>query len=614
MKKIYKILLLAIVTSSTMFYSCDSIELEQLASPNDLSADQADPDLLLNSIQLAYRGAQRTFQANSADLGRIDYMFGRNYLNNFGDGTLTGAWTAFYSNNGVSGININTQALETINNANPDKDLAYHLGVAKTLQAHTLMQLVDFLGDIPWSQAGKPNEFPKPEVDNSADVYAAANAILAEAKVLLENNSGIGTGTDLFYGGDADKWIKLNNTIQMRANLTVGNYSAVTAATNVIENTADDFQFQYGTNVLSPDTRHPSYAADYTSSGANIYQSNWLIDQMVGQFGDLSSDTDPRRRYYFYRQGWATPGNLALYQDINGVFGPAGTIYIYRPDGNGETLQCSLQDVPLHLQFTPDQDIVCSLQLGYWGRYHGNDEGTPPDNFTRTAVGVYPAGGSFDAYPDAAPFIPQFDDNGDYIGALNSINALYNQAVGLGNGGAGNGIDPIYLASYVDFMKAEAYLMQGNTAKAATHFEAGMTKSIAKVQSFGALDGGANFSEAPDATDVAAFIASKTAEFNAAPSTSSVNSDGFPIQKDKMDILGEQYFIAMYGGAGDAFNFIRRTGYPRTLSRSLDPAPGTFPRTVLYPSNEVSANPNILQRLDLTDTVFWDQGVINPAN
>jgi hypothetical protein len=81
-----------------------------------------------------------------------------------------------------------------------------------------------------------------------------------------------------------------------------------------------------------------------------------------------------------------------------------------------------------------------------------------------------------------------------------------------------------------------------------------------------------------------------------------------------MDLLGEQYFIAMYGGASDSFNFIRRTGYPRTLSRSLDSNPGTFPRTVLYPSSEVSANSNILQKQDLSQTVFWDKGKVNPAN
>jgi len=30
--------------------------------------------------------------------------------------------------------------------------------------------------------------------------------------------------------------------------------------------------------------------------------------------------------------------------------------------------------------------------------------------------------------------------------------------------------------------------------------------------------------------------------------------------------------------------------------------------------DEVSANGNILQRQDLNTTVFWDAGVINPAN
>lgn len=618
MKKLYKFLLISVLSSVTLFYSCDTIELEQLTSPNALSPDQADADLLLNNIQLTYRSSQRRFQGVSADLGRIDYMFGRNYLENYDDGTLNGPWNSYYSSNLP-----NLNAIAAIDAANPDKDYSFHLGVAKTLQAHTLMQLVDFLGDVPFSEAGNPSEFPKPSVDDDAAVYAGAIAMLAEAKVHFTTTSGAGTATDLYYNGNPAKWIKLVNTLQMRANLTTGNYLAVTTATNVIENSEDDFQFQYGTNVLAPDTRHPNYSSDYTDSGANIYQSNWLMNTMVPGFGDFSSATDPRRRYYFYRQVWRTPGTTGLFRDINGRFGPVGGAYTDGSDPNGETLSCSLQDAPTHLQFTPDEDIWCNLNLGYWGRTHGNDEGTPPDNFTRTAVGVYPAGGSFDAYPDAAPFIAHFtqadgsitpDDSGTYIGYTASIKFLYNQAVGLGDGGGGNGIDPIYLASYVDFMKAEANLVLGNIDIAANHFEAGMTKSITKVQSFGALDATANTSEAPDAITVAGFIADKVAEFDAASVTTSLDASGYPTAKDKMDLLGEQYFIAMYGGAGDAFNFVRRTGYPRTLARSIDPNPGTFPRTVLYPSDEVSANGNILQRQDLNTTVFWDAGVINPAN
>ena len=73
-----------------------------------------------------------------------------------------------------------------------------------------------------------------------------------------------------------------------------------------------------------------------------------------------------------YRQVEATPGADA--------------------DPNEEDLNCSLAVPPPHY----DGFTYCSVPNGYWGRSHGNDEGTPPDNFKRAAVGVYPAGGRFD--------------------------------------------------------------------------------------------------------------------------------------------------------------------------------------------------------------------------
>ena len=72
----------------------------------------------------------------------------------------------------------------------------------------------------------------------------------------------------------------------------------------------------------------------------------------------------------------------------------------------------------------------------------------------------------------------------------------------------------------------------------------------------------------------------------------SLDAFGWPVEKNQLDILGEQYFVAMFGGGYDAWNFIRRTGHPRTLTRSLA-APsesGPFPRTGTYPSGEISAN------------------------
>ena len=594
MKKMYKYLIMAIVASSMVFYSCETTELDLLENPNTLS--KADPDLLLNRIQMEYKGAIENFNTNGAELSRIEYFFGRNYQADLGPDVLNTPWNNLYSD-----MMPDIAAIQDLHSP-PDKDYSYHLGISKIMQAHLLMLLVDYLGDIPFSQAGNPDEFKSPEVDDGAAVYSSVLALLDEAKTLLDGASA-GTANDLYYRGNSAKWIKLANTLKMRADLTVGNYQAVVNATGVIESSADDFVFKFGTNELQPDTRHPDYESDYRSDGANTYQSNWLVNLMVGPYGDYSSSTpDPRRRYYFFRQSWRTPGSYALYEDVDGLFGDPGTVYLSNGDGVGETLNCSLEETPNHLQFTPDEDIWCSMQLGYWGRTHGDDEGIPPDNFLRTAPGVYPAGGSFDGIADAFPYVGE------------SISGTWPQAVGLGNGGGGAGIEPIMLASYVDFMKAEASLALGDGATAATYLEAGMTKSIDKVMSFGSLDSGADFSQAPDEETVSGFIADKVAEFSNANLTTGVDGTGFPTSKDKYDILGEQYFVTLYGAGADAYNFIRRTGYPRTLARNIEADPGRFPRSFFYPSNEIVPNPSIKQKSDLSTQVFWDNGAINPAN
>jgi hypothetical protein len=603
MKKIYKYLLMTVVASSTMFYSCDTLEMEDLASPNSLSADLADADLLLNNIQVSYLSAMQDMQSNGAQLARISNMFGRNYYNNFGSGTVSTAWYRLYA-----GMMPDIAAIEALNG---DGLLNFHMGVSKIMQSHVMMGLVDSLGDIPWSQAVNAAEYPSPAVDSGESVYAAARAMLDEAAGYL---GAAGGGDDLFYGGDISKWVKLHNTLIMRHNLTTGNYAAALAQTNVISSSADDFQFNYGDQELQPDTRHPWYQSDYTTSGANIYQSSWLMGMMSGTFddwrnlyfdnwqpGDEARIGDPRRDYYFYRQTYNTPGNqTALYF--------SGAAYLWPLDfggdsSNGETLQCSLQTVPFHLEFTPDEYTHCSNVSGYWGRAHGNDEGTPPDNFTRTAVGVYPAGGSFDNQDDVMIY-------------ETSLSALPTGAVGQGNGGGGAGIWPIYLSSYVSFMKAEAAMWTGDAAMAATYLEQGMNQSMAKVTGMISVDPDADPTKAPSAAWVSEFVTNTVAAFNAAPLSSSVDAFGFPVEKDKLDILGEQYFVALYGGANDAWNFMRRTGYPRTLQRALsDPAEsGPFPRTGTYPSSEISANPNIVQRGDNNTLVFWDNGAINPAN
>ena len=141
-------------------------ELEDL-DPNALSPDLADADLLLNTIQVNYVGAMQDMQYNGAALGRISHMGGRVYYNNFGSGTVSGAWGSLYS-----GILPDIDAIASQNDE--DNLLAFHLGISKAMAAHIMMGLVDSVGDIPWSQANNPSEYPNPQVDEDVVAYAAA--------------------------------------------------------------------------------------------------------------------------------------------------------------------------------------------------------------------------------------------------------------------------------------------------------------------------------------------------------------------------------------------------------------------------------------------------------
>ena len=555
MKNIYKLFLVSVLIVGTLLnQSCETTQLELLDNPNNLTS--GDPQFLLNNIQSSYRGSMQTFNDRSSELTRIDYMFGRNYFSNYGSGTMNGVWGSLYST-----IIPDIQAIAET--ATEDNDVSHFLGIGKVLQAHLIMLMVDFLGDIaPMSEAGNPAEFPlpTPTSDGGASSYNDAIALLDEAIGLLNGagNSGV---QDLFYGdltggnSDRSKWIKLANTLKLRAYLTTGNtggFNTIIGGGNFISSTADDFEFSYGTLLAPVNTQHQDYQNDYTSAGANIYQNHWLVNNM-------QMNNDPRIRYYMTRQNACTPGATC------------------NPAGNGETLGCSLQNVPAHLQGTPDEDIWCFLENGYWGRPHGNDEGIPPDNFTRTAVGVYPAAGMFD------------DDT--------------YRNVNLGLGGNGAGIEPIVLASYVDFWRAEVALAGGQAASAATHLQNGLTKSIAKVQTFGGLDGAADLAGfEPSAGDVTTYINNMVAAFSGATGS------------DQWNILGEQYFVTLFGGGSDAHNFYRRTGYPNTVSSSIDPNPGNYPRTFLYPSNEVGANPNFIQRNDNNAAVFWNTQPLPSSN
>lgn len=551
MKNIFKILSF-ICLAGMLVTSCDTTDLDLRTNPNALSPDQADANLLLNNIQLEFIDIIDSngdgFGRTGAELARIDYMFGRNYTNTYAPSNFDDEWQSAYADM-MADIRIMQPLAE-------EAELTSHLGMAQTLEAFTLVTLVDFFGDIPYSEALQGIENPNPVVDSGRDVYDAALALLDQAIENFSTPPAAEPTTDFFYDNDSEKWIKAANTIKMKIylqtrlvdNSAIAKFDEIVSSGNYIQSSDEDFQFNgWGTNEVQPDTRHPRYADSYTVTGGNDWMSNWLMSYMF-------NNNDPRIRYYFYRQSGTTP-NL--------------------DNPNEETLQCSVQEAPPHFQGTPFEDIWCSLPSGYWGRIHGSNEGIPPDQFLRTLTGVYPAAGAFDD--------SRFE------------------GLGQGDGAGGGGITPIILASTVDFYKAEIAMANGATNEAKNLLLAGLAKSVAKVTSFGALDSSADLSFEPTADDIADHAEAISAEFDAAD------------MEGKWNILAEEFFTNLYGNGIDGYNFYRRTGYPTTVPPNVEPNPGAFIRSLFYPANFVNNNSSVQQKPSVTVQVFWDTNPASPG-
>ena len=562
MRKINNLIKMLVLCGGLFFASCETTELDLTQNPNALAPAQADPDFYLNAIQIDFAYLTESFGRTSGALTRIDYMNGRDYENAYSPGNFDGRWSSAYQTimNDIKELNVIAD----------ETGLAHHKGIGQVVQAHILMTLVDFFGDIPYTEALQGLDNLNPVADSGASVYAVAIGLLDDAIVNLNTDIDptLDVNNDMYYDGDWAAWTKAANTMKMKAYMAtrlvdgsaVSKFNAIVASGNYISSNADDMQFRWGTLAVQPDSRHPRYRDSYTSTGGGDYMSNSLMDYMRGGFDggyDIGGEVfiaDPRIMFYYYRQKSATPG----------IAGES-------PDE--QRLECGLQNAPAHYAGY----VFCANPQGWWGRDHGNNNGIPPDGFYRALAGVYPAGGKLDDW--------------SYGGQQD------------GDGNGGNGITPIMLASWTDFMIGEVELVAGNEAAAKTAMFNGMAKSMDKVTNFyprtDRFDGIMDYYVGGLAQVVNDFYARISNEWDDA--------------SDKMNVLGMQYFVAQYGNGLDAYNFYRRTGYPTTLQPNIEADPGGFIRSFFYPANHANTNSNITQKNGVTDPVFWDTNPGSPG-
>jgi len=566
--KLFKKIALAMIVLSMA--ACADLD-ELLINPNGVDPSQADAVSLYNSIQLGFNGVARSGAVYNFTTGltRMEAETGGfTYVASHGPTEFDGLWRQVYAD-----VFPDIDAYVAI--AEP-LGLNAEVASAKIMKAYSLLVMVDLFNDVPLSQAGMAGDGNStPTADSGSDVYAAAGTLLDEALALLAGGDNFASAAfDNYYGGSASGWSSLASSLKLRTEVATKNVGgsggavdALVSGGNLIVENGQNFEFTYGTNRANPNNRHPSYGNSYENNDG-AYMSNWYMWLM----SESKGFPDPRARYYFFRQ----EKNLEpIYSDLDGA----------------NAFDCISTQVPTrdfrpaHYEAISEDMPYClgSYDLGYFGRDHMNGSGIPPDGPIRTVYGLYPAGGKYD----------NDIDNGDIQNAGT-------------DGALGEGIAPIWQASWTHFQLAEAVLTMGASGDAKQLLQDGIELSQSRVRDFeGKVDGNRILATVPTLVTVAntfvpdslftQYVDYVMDEYDAAGS-----------DEDRMGIVAREYLIALWGNGIEGYNLYRRTCLPANMQPGIDPNFGEFIRSALYPSVHVNLNQNVSQKESITMPVFWD--------
>jgi hypothetical protein len=534
--------------------SCSLTDLNVNSDPNNPA--NAAANLQLANIQLSLMS---NLASNEGDASTFMGLMGTQGLSRYdlSNGSYTGLWDAMYQ-----GPLKDLEGLISASQASP-----HYLGVSQLLKAVAYTSMVDFWGDIPFSEASKGddnNKIINPKFDKDVDVYKACIALVDEAIANLGKTSAVKLDGDLIYNGSIANWKKAATTVKLKLLMTsrkgLDNKKAIEdliAAGGFIDAAAEDLDFQFSKDPTS--SRHPYFTGAYTGGEFDYtyITHELMIEGLV--------DEDPRWPFQFRRQ----TGNILDSADP--------TQFNTQPcSGGSSCLYGYVVNNPVVIKRLYEDkgktygDAEKKFLAGVFGRDRGDADGIPADGTLRTLPGAYPCGGFYDV---AAAALPGSDK------------------------AAGGGIFPFLTGVNAKYFLIEAMLDMGVAGDAKKAFEDAMKGHIDRVVNFGVATDVNSVKPTADAIKKYTDLWLKRYD-DAATNTA------------KLNVVLKQLWFSSLGNGFEIYNAYRRTGLPTNIQEHIDGTLRGFPLRVPYPQTELTLNPNAAAYKTSAfdkDPIFWDK-------
>jgi len=200
-------------------------------------------------------------------------------------------WFDVYGSGGLTDIRI-------LRNKAEEQGRNVYAGLARMYESLSMSTAADLWGDIPYSQAVNPSDYPDPVYDSQSSVHDAILDLLDEAianfQAAVAADEYFDSSYDFSFGGDMDKWIAAAHTLKARillngAEVQPGNYAlALAEAQQGIASEAGDWKTVHTTTIYE-ETPHWQF---YTKRFGYVMAGNFLVEL-------LKTHQDPRVEIYY---------------------------------------------------------------------------------------------------------------------------------------------------------------------------------------------------------------------------------------------------------------------------------------------------------------------------
>lgn len=201
--------------------------------------------------------------------------------------------------------NLKQAKMNLVNEVETDDIRTNKLATLEIEEIFIWENIVDTYGDVPYSEAFKPDEILTPKYDDAKTIYLdlikRIDAVNATIKPTITGYS------DLVYGGNMTKWKKFANSIKLRLGMNLADVDPALSkttvesaiASGVISSDDEAYKFKYDGGTFS----NPVYDNLVASNRNDFIPSQLTINTM-------SSLSDPRMDIWFTKVGGVYKGGV----------------------------------------------------------------------------------------------------------------------------------------------------------------------------------------------------------------------------------------------------------------------------------------------------------------